>query len=559
METQNKLTRSEIIVVIFCSVILWLLLAQANGREAHSDVLWYMNMSQNHISDPHWFTRYTHVYLQTPFLAAFADPFVGIVWFWAFLIASAAGLIYFLHRLLFPSSTPIHASLSAGLFLAFDLHSANIGVPQADLTATLVMLVILFAFWLIMRRGSPSVPGLIFLGSLFFVAFKAKETIWVSGLLVIGALQDEDGKIFNENWLKRFKWIFIGLLAGLLEFAFLNAYFLHDFFFGLKPLHWKIYLSFWVAKPEYYPGAENWLVDGFMLVIPYVFLLYLTAGFKLPQQARKQKLIWALPFAAVLFLTFGMVKSTYVIDPRFLIPSQAIMAIFVPSLFPFSLPPGAKQRRSWFGKLIGGLVIYGVLFECLKVLVTHTGINFTNFVSSVFYPIVVSLILLIVLANPKQDWLKTLVPVILLVAFIRPGLLDNLREMELEPPENGFQTRFYPLYAFGDEITPTQEDSYFISTSIPEQELGFSDDLNTIRSIFDLYYGIRSETEQFSLVEPPMVLEEMEKTSGPVYLFLLHDELEAWQYQGDIPDNCQIFRIEGDELTLIKCTNDKWS
>jgi hypothetical protein len=553
METEKKLTRVEIAVVLSSTLLLWVLLAQANGREAHTDVLWYMNMSQSHIPDPHWFTRYTHVYLQAPFLAAFSDPFEGIVWFWAFLIAGSAGLIYFLHRLIFPSSTLIHAGLSAGLFLAFDLHGASIGVPLADLSATLVLLSIVLVFWLVSRHGAPSIVGLILLGSLLFVAFKTKETIWIAGLLVIGVLQDNEGKMINQHTLQRIKWMVIGILGGVFGFALLNALFLRDFFFDLRPAHWRTYLSFWVGEPEYYPGAENWLVNGFMLVIPFVFLLYLTAGIKLPQNARKQKIIWALPFATILFLTLGMVKSTYVIDPRFLFPSQAVMTIFIPSLFPYDLPDGANQRWLWVGKLAGGLGIYAVFYEGLKLLISRTGINFSDFVSSVFIPIVVSLLLLIILWNPKKVWLNTLAPMVLLVAFIRPGLLDNLREFQLKPPENGYQTRFYPLYAFGDEITPTGDDIYLISAHIPNQGLGFSEDLNTIRTIFDLYYGIRSGSNQFSLVALPGAMEEMANPPYSEYLFLTAGELEALQTGGQIPDHCRTFPAEGFGLALIKC------
>ena len=68
---------------------------------------------------------------------------------------------------------------------------------------------------------------------------------------------------------------------------------------------------------------------------------------------------------------------------------------------------------------------------------------------------------------------------------VETALPRHVREFRLRPPENGYQTRFYPLYAYGDQITPTADDSYLISTSITNQGLGFSENIDTLRTIFD--------------------------------------------------------------------------
>ena len=121
-------SKVEYFLVAVWSVLLWFWLIDVPGREAHTDVLWYMNMGLNNVADPHWVIRYTHVYLQKIFLTFADQPFDGLKAYWAFIISITAALIYFNARKLTQGSTILTGIAAVAIFFSFSIHAEYAGV-----------------------------------------------------------------------------------------------------------------------------------------------------------------------------------------------------------------------------------------------------------------------------------------------------------------------------------------------------------------------------------------------------------------------------------------------
>jgi hypothetical protein len=167
---RDNTNRNELLVLFSGLLVLAYLLSTFSMKQVHTDVLWYLNMGFNNIQDPHWLTRYSHVFLQKIFLVLFDDPFVALRYFWIFLITSSSGLIYFLIRNISKKSNFINGWLGVLLFLSFELQGVSSGIAWADMTSMFVALVISIIFLLSAKNGHREQKWLLLLGVLFYIA-----------------------------------------------------------------------------------------------------------------------------------------------------------------------------------------------------------------------------------------------------------------------------------------------------------------------------------------------------------------------------------------------------
>jgi hypothetical protein len=183
----HLLENIDVFIAAIGSLGIWVIFAKfAPGGPIGSDILLYMNAGINHVEETLILNRYFHVFLEGFFLRAAPTPLIGIQYYWAFLMAATAFLVYYNARSFTGKSNLIRGALAVGLFFSVGYFATSTGNVEVDLTAMFMVMVIVTVFLASARRQHRSKWILIILGVLFYLVFKTKETSLVSGSLFFG-------------------------------------------------------------------------------------------------------------------------------------------------------------------------------------------------------------------------------------------------------------------------------------------------------------------------------------------------------------------------------------
>ena len=221
-------------------------------RTYHSDVIWYLEAAFHNLGDfLLWVNRYAHVYFLKIFFLFSNDPFEVGKNYWVFMFTATTLLVYLNARLLTPRSKFLHGILAVGFFLSINVFSNTLGVPLVDYTSMLIVLTISLVYLSSLRRGHTVKWLLILLGFLFFIAFKTKETAWVSAILLFGLMFDENNTFNVESLKKNGLQVLIGGLIGGLLFIVLDGLLLKDPLFGLRPANLSTPTGFFINAKRF--------------------------------------------------------------------------------------------------------------------------------------------------------------------------------------------------------------------------------------------------------------------------------------------------------------------
>jgi hypothetical protein len=551
-------SKAEVILVAVLSVLLWFWLIDVPGREAHTDVLWYMNMGLNNVADPHWVIRYTHVYLQKIFLFFADQPFDGLKAYWAFLISVTAALIYFNARKLTQGSTILTGIAAVAIFFSFSIHAEYAGVALADMTSML-MVVLTITIFIQAARRQYAKPWVILLGFVLFLAFQAKETTWfVFGLVLgIGAV---DGKIFDRKVFGRnLGNLGLGFLIGLGFFTLLNGIFLKDALFFFRGSTLKVYFGFWLLDSPYFSGSGDWYTSSILQDFSVPFILYLLSGKAILKKDTSIhiKLVWALPLFLIGFLSLGMLKNTFAVYPRFLFPGLALISIFAPQFIQFEYPQSRKDRLKFWGLLLAAVFVYYVFRKGTIIFANYTGMNYRVFIWSIVNPLVFTALLVLILWSERFTLYTVMIPALCLAVMFQSSILENYNAVQWAPQNGLIQKRFYPLAHFSDVIDFDEDTIIFVSTDIPERTGFLSDNIDTVFTIFNIYFKTNSGRENF-ILKPVTELPVSKILDGGIdYLFFSEEDwktLSADPVQADqIQAACSVHMDDREPLALLDC------
>ena len=551
-------SKVEYILVAVLSALLWLLLIQVPGREAHTDVLWYMNMGLNNIADPHWVIRYTHVYLQKIFLFFADQPFEGLKAYWAFLISVTTALIYYNARKLTRGSTFLTGIAAVAIFFSFSLHAEYAGVALADMTSML-MVVLTVTIFIQAAQRQYAKTWVILLGFVLFLAFQAKETTWfVFGLILgVGSVDEKifDRKVFGRNLGN----LGLGFLIGLGFFTLLNGIFLKDAFFFFRKTTLEIYFSFWLVDSPYYSGSDDWYTSSILKDFSIPFILYLLSGKAVLKKDTpvNLKLVWALPLFLVGFLSLGMLKNTFAVYPRFLFPGLALISIFAPQFIQFEYPQSRKDQLKFWGLLLVTILVYFTFRKGIIIFANYTGMNYRVLIWRIVTPLAFTALLVFILWAERFTLYTVMFPVLCLAVMLQSPILENYNAVQWAPQNGLIQKRFYPLDRFSERVDFDENSLVFIASDIPERTDFFSDNIDTIYTIFNIYFKTNSGRQNF-FIQPVSALSASRILNDRIdYLFLSEED---WQTLGADPvqtnqilEQCSIYFDERESLVLLDC------
>jgi hypothetical protein len=522
----------EIIVSILFFIALWIGLSFNTGGPIYSDELLYIEIGLNNESAPNYGNRYFHVYLQKLFMAVAPTPLIGIRVYWAFLIALTALMIYWSARIFLKENTAIHGLLAVAIFFSYKFISSYAGVTSVDIAAMLMSTALVFTYLLYQRTEKKWL--LYGLGALIFLAFKTKETTLFSNIVLIGFFFDKQGKFAFRNILAYLKSLLIGFLGGIGLFIVLDSIFLGQPFFAISPTTFQEVFQNYAYTGGFRKEPVNWyqiyLLDDIM--IP--FLIFLIGGIKLStrQITPQKKIVWAFPLLLVSFITLNMLKIPWGFIERFYFPALPVIAFLAPQFISLKVPSGRKGRLQLVVIILAALMLVVIMRQFGMAYVEQIDWNYGKFLESIYFPILLSVLLGLVILVEKQNLLTFGIVLFCLVSWIMPQISYNYKYIYVEPTTNAkYQIKYHPFLAFQEDIPASNDVKMFTTVTIyqdsEEETRMFSDNPYDILGMYNMLYDLRTQRDNLTLAYhqediPPQVLADQ-------YDFIILS-IDDWQY-----------------------------
>jgi len=537
MSKKLSLSYLEIPVIILAFFAGWYLLGHyALGGPLSTDITVYMNVGMNHIENTFILNRYFHVFLEVVFLKLAPTPLIGFQYFWAFLMAATALLVYYNTRSFTSRSNFIHGLLAVGIFFSFQFFAQTAGIAYVDITAMFMVMVVVTIFMVSARWQHRSKWILILLGALFYLAFKTKETTLISGLLFIG-LGFQDGEFQFKAFLKNIAYLLVGIVVGIIFFAMLSWIILGDPFFGLRP---KEFYDFFMASVRSAPNATqevavlgNWYTAFFLQVFYIPFILFILAGIKPNQDLDlSHRLIWCLPLGLIIFVSLS---ANITWGPRFLLPAIPIICVLTPQFLNFEIPCSARERIRAAILFLIEIALILILRIIMRYALPKIGLDTTLFFVNIYESAILSIILAISFLWKRFITSISIVVAVLILALIASPIVSNVKMMLKSPNRAESDLTFYPYSSFSEEIHFQQDMKMFVSFNA-WKVLGVSGYCNTLDDVLDLfniYFNASSTRNNFTVSSDPTLISSIVTSTSYSYILISEGDWQA------IPDSEQ--------------------
>jgi hypothetical protein len=538
----------ELAAVTAGFLALWVGLGYIAGGPIYSDELWYLQAGLNNVPATNVLNRYFHIYLQKLFVELAPSPLIGVQFFWGFLVAATAGMVYWIARLLSKENTIIHGLLAVAFFFTFRVIADYSGITVVDITAMFMLTMILGLYLYVIRFDASHPWAVVLLGALFFLALKTKETTIICGLLVLGFGFDHDG-----SWsLRRLRPYLVQLAAGfglgIGVLILLNTFVLGLPLFGLTPAYLREFAGQLATSEGLNTEAADWYTGYLLPAAPLVFVLYLLSGAK--QRAKLSPavmLVWLLPLAFILFLSFSMVKGDWGIRARHLFPILPVFASLAPQFLNVELPKLRREKLWLAGSLVVVVLLPLAMRSGLLWWLARLEGDITVFILNVVFPVLFSCLLAVLVWFERFSYRTAAVPLALIAVLIFSPLSSNLKEIFLVRSVAGqYENRVYPLASFSEQFNFREDVRILVSMDSAAWMGNPNASPDIMLSLFNFYFNTNTARENFAFA----VFNEAETASvlGENYDYLLFSQHD-WNFLLESLDD----RAELDELyeTLV--------
>ncbi len=488
-----KISRFEKITLVILVIALWAILAIYAGAPVFSDEFMYIDIGLRNYKEPSYGNRYFHIYLEKLFMSVAPTPLIGVRIFWGFVIALTVGLVYYNARTFLRGSNPLHGLLAAAFFLSFPMLVDYSGEPAVDLTAMLMVTLYLTVYLYGLRQPDRRKYTLMALGTLAFLAFKTKETTIFINFLLLGYLFEAGGRWQWRRLLDLIKPLLIGLGIGILIFMLLDGFILGDPFFAIRPATFGAIFTHYDFGKVFFDVPQNWYHEYFLDDLLLPFMLYLVSCLRLKDELdAPHKLACVYPLLMAAFVTVNMIKIPWGIIERFYFPALPVVAMLAPQFLRFEWP---KERRSWlgFGLLLmasGGLAF--ALRAMMLNFASSMSFNFSQALDSLYYPVILSILLASVIWIRKFNWASAVLPLFCIAAMLVSPLMHNYKYIVRVPKLNErYATIMYPFRAFPENLALAAGDRLYISPRLDKEYGMLSDDPNDVVAMYNFYYDAR--------------------------------------------------------------------
>ncbi|NMC29851.1 MAG: hypothetical protein GYA45_07255 [Pelolinea sp.] len=526
----------EVFISLLFFIALWIGLSFNTGGPIYSDELLYIEIGLNNQSAPNYGNRYFHVYLQKLFMAVAPTPLIGIRVYWAFMIALTTLLVYWSARIFLKESSPLHGLLGVAIFLSYKFLSSYAGVTSVDIAAMMMTMALIFTYLLYQRTEK---KGLLYLlGALTFLAFKTKETTLFANVVLLGFFFDKQGKFAFKNILPILKSYLIGFLGAIGLFILLDSIFLGQPFFAISPATIKEVFENYAYTGGFRKEPVDWYQTYLLDDIMIPFLLFVVTGVKLNTRAvsPQKKILWAFPLLLVSFITLNMLKIPWGFIERFYFPALPVIAFLAPQFI--SIPDCKDQKSRWQlpAAILAALLLVVVMRQFGMRYVTDIDWTYGKYLESIYFPILLSVLLGLVILAEKQNLLTFGIILFFLVSWVLPKLSYNYKYIYVEPTTNAkFQIKYYPFLEFQQDIAVREDVKMYttatiFSNTVENEDHMFSDNPYDILGMYDVLFNMRTERDNLTLSYKQEDIPEQILAERYDFMILSTDD---WQYLQD--------------------------
>ena len=437
-----------VFVVFFITFII------VNGGPITNDELKYLALSLDTTQEPRILNRYFHIYFQKFFVYYLNDPFVGMQIFWSFIISSTAALTFYSAILISNSKSLAIGFLSLLFLLIQPLIFRFNGVTYADYTVMLILALSMAIYVSTDMNSLRSKSKSIFiLSALLILSIKSKETGIVNIVFIIGIIASnlKISSIFRLSLCG-----VIGILSGIFLMALLDAFILGDYLFSWRFSNIEQLFSFNSGGRERVIGNWYSLISETDLIIPF-FLYLLSLPYIIDKEKPSHiKFLYLLPIFIVLFLTITSGFGRLRIVPRYIVPIIPIISILAANYIQLSgisiINKLKLSKRSFFWSIIFVIFLMSVAYFLRNTsnLINLNGWTPRLFLSNIFYPMVISLILIFYIFLKKNSNAYKVLFLSLFVISILPPLIAIPNNVLFSGKL--FDSRIYPLETFRNNL-----------------------------------------------------------------------------------------------------------
>ncbi len=488
-----QISKTEKILIILFFAATWAVLALNAGGPIFSDEFLYIDAGLRSFAVPNYGNRHFHIYLQKLFMALAPTPLQGVRAFWGFLIAITAALIYFNARTFYKKSSVLHGLLGLAFFFTYPFIIEFSGDTAVDITAMMMVMLYISVYLFALRNPDKKRISASVLGALAFIAFKTKETTIFVNFLLIGFVLDEQGKWNWQTLRELIRPVLIGLAAGIGLFILLDGLILGKPFFAIDPATFAAVFKNYEFDPGFYYGPTSWYKVYFFDELLLPFLLYIIGLVRLgPGTDARRRLVWIYPLLLAVFVTLNMLKVTYGFIERFYFPGLPIIAMLAPQFLNITWP---DSRKKWltFGLLsVAAAAVIMILRSALMVYSGSFHFEFVRFLDSIFYPVLISILLAAVIWNKKFNWSGSIIPLFCIAGMLLSPLLYTYKYFIRYPKvQERYDLQFYPFETFKDDLKIEAADTMLISADIKRSLEMLSDDPNDITGMANFFFNWR--------------------------------------------------------------------
>lgn len=494
--------------------------AEFNGNEF--DTLLYLNVAMFPRAAGAILNRYAHVYLQKLFLFVFPDPISAVKGLWVFEFVATAVLIYLCAKLLNTknkASTPILALL---LFLAQRKLYATAGAPLIEFTLVLFLCLGIFIYLLYLNSPKRSPWSLFALGLVQLLLFKTKESGLIFTPIVLAAAY-----VYSDAWRRRvtgLMWAGAGFVAGWAALMLLDAWFLGDAVFSLRPDSWRELIRFnlTIVYPERSPLSWYDVMLATALASP-ILLSILALWDDKTQHDWTRRVIWLLPILLVLFLSVTAYRAAFPQNFRYVYPSFALFAITGAQFF-----GGGKNEARYIKLILLSLLIGAALYFLVVPAMVNEALRWTEatLLSNILPSFLMSFVLLALLIPESFGVSRRLLVVPPLVVLM---LLPALHApVELATARSHAENFYAPYAIFGSRITAPKDASIFVTEGVYREYAMLGRDSGSVENYFEAYFDTSAGQVGYSDNIEDFLLAAYD------YGFVLRSEVEASSFEDDL-------------------------
>ena len=187
-----------------------------------------------------------------------------------------------------------------------------------------------------------------------------------------------------------------------------------------------------------------------------------------------------------------MLKIPWGFIERFYFPALPVIAILAPQVIRMELP---STKRSWIWFMIS--MLFAMLLAWFMRLYwvdvsKQYYFDYARMLDAVYYPILISLLLAILVWKNKFDWKWTIIQLFCIGSLLFSPLVSNYKYFVTFPKiKKRYSVLLHPFESFKTQFNVLEDDLVFVSGNIKEDQDMLSRDPNDIVGMYNFFFDAR--------------------------------------------------------------------